>query len=96
MPQTRPHLVTLALLVGTFLSALDVNVVGTSLPTIVGRLGGLSLYGWVFSAYLLASTTTVPLYGRLADSYGARFAPSAWLQKRAAEGKSFYPPVKGG
>lgn len=62
----------MALLLGTFLAALDVNVVGTSLPTVVGRLGGLKLYGWVFSAYLLTSTTSVPLYGRLADLYGRR------------------------
>ena len=69
---TRPTLVTVALLLGTFLAALDVNVVGTSLPTVVGQLGGLHLYGWVFSAYLLTSTTSVPLYGRLSDLYGRR------------------------
>ncbi len=69
---TRPTLVTVALLLGTFLAALDVNVVSTSLPTVAGQLGGLHLYGWVFSAYLLTSTTSVPLYGRLADLYGRR------------------------
>ena len=70
--QTRPTLVTAALLVGTFLSSMDVNVVGTSLPTVVSQLGGLELYGWVFAAYLLTSTTTLPLYGRLADIYGRK------------------------
>ena len=69
---TRPTLVTAALLLGTFLAALDVNVVGTSLPSVVAQLGGLHLYGWVFSAYLLTSTTSVPLYGRLADHYGRK------------------------
>ena len=69
---TRPTLVTVALLLGTFLAALDVNVVGTSLPSVVAQLGGLHLYGWVFSAYLLTSTTSVPLYGRLADVYGRK------------------------
>jgi len=42
------------------------------MPTIIGNLGGLSEYGWVFSAYLLASTVTVPLYARLADMYGRK------------------------
>jgi len=69
---TRPTLATVALLMGTFLASLDVNVVGTSLPTVVAHLGGLQLYGWVFAAYLLTSTTTVPLYGRLADTYGRK------------------------
>ena len=69
---TRPTLVTVSLLLGTFLAALDVNVVGTSLPSVVAQLGGLHLYGWVFSAYLLTSTTSVPLYGRLADIYGRK------------------------
>jgi EmrB/QacA subfamily drug resistance transporter len=72
MPTTRPRLVTAALLVGTFLAALDLNVVGTALPTMVGQLGGLKLYGLVFSAYLLTSTVTIPLYGRLADLHGRK------------------------
>ena len=71
-PSTRPTLVTAALLIGTFLASLDVNVVGTSMPTVVARLGGVNLYGWVFVAYLLTSTTTVPLYGRMADLYGRK------------------------
>lgn len=71
-PKTRPVVATVALLLGTFLASLDVNVVGTSLPTVVSKLGGLSLYGWVFAAYLLTSTTTVPLYGRMADLYGRK------------------------
>ncbi len=53
-------------------AALDVTVVGTAMPTIIGQLGGLSEYGWVFSAYLLASTTTVPLYSKLADIHGRK------------------------
>lgn len=56
----------------TFLSALDTSVVGTAMPTIIGSLGGLPLYSWVFSAYLLTSTTTVPVYGRLADVHGRK------------------------
>ncbi len=53
-------------------AALDGTVVATAMPTIIGNLGGLSEYGWVFSAYLLASTVTVPLYARLADMRGRK------------------------
>ncbi|MCL4532511.1 MAG: MFS transporter, partial [Actinobacteria bacterium] len=59
-------------MLATFLAALDTTVVGTAMPTIIGDLGGLSLLSWVFSAYLLTSTTTVPIYGRLADMYGRK------------------------
>ena len=59
-------------LAATFLAALDVTIVGTAMPTIVGELRGFSLYPWVVTAYLLTSTTTIPLYGRLADLYGRK------------------------
>ena len=65
-------IVTIALMLGMFLAALDTTIVGTALPSIVGKLGGISLYSWVFSAYLLTSTTTVPIYGKLADLYGRK------------------------
>jgi EmrB/QacA subfamily drug resistance transporter len=55
-----------------FLAALEATAVGTALPTLVADLGGVSRYSWVFSAYLLAATTTVPMYGKLADLYGRR------------------------
>jgi MFS family permease len=48
------------------------TVVATAMPTIVGQLGGLSIYSWVFSVYLLTSTTTVPIYGKLSDLYGRK------------------------
>ncbi|MFN9813447.1 MAG: MFS transporter, partial [Deltaproteobacteria bacterium] len=54
------------------MSAMEATVVGTAMPTVVSELGGLLLYGWVGSAYLLASTVSVPLYGKLADLYGRR------------------------
>src|SRR5205085_4104314 len=54
------------------LAALDQTIVATALPRIVGDLGGLSSYSWVFTAYLLATTVTVPLYGKLGDVYGRR------------------------
>lgn len=69
---TSTTAVTIAVILATFLAALDTTVVGTAMPTIIGTLGGLALYSWVFSAYLLTSTTTVPVYGRLADMYGRK------------------------
>src|SRR5436190_1183269 len=61
-----------SLMLGVALTALDTTIVGTAMPTIVGQLGGVQLYSWVVASYLLTSTTTVPLYGRLADLYGRK------------------------
>ncbi|MDI3339685.1 MAG: MDR family MFS transporter [Sphaerobacter sp.] len=72
MRQTNRPAVVAAVMLGTFLAALDTSIVGTAMPTVIGELSGISLYSWVFSAYLLTSTTTVPLYGRLADLYGRK------------------------
>src|SRR5262245_2809396 len=69
---TRRLPTVIALLVGTFLSSLDVTVVGTAMPRVVAALAGMHLYGWVFSAYLLSSTAVGPLYGKLADLIGRR------------------------
>jgi EmrB/QacA subfamily drug resistance transporter len=55
-----------------FVAALDSTVVGTALPTIARDLNGFSLYAWVFTGYLLTGTTSVPIWGRLADLYGRR------------------------
>jgi EmrB/QacA subfamily drug resistance transporter len=60
------------LLLGIFLAALEATVVSTAMPTVVTSLGGLDRYSWVFSAYLLTSTASVPLWGRLSDLYGRR------------------------
>jgi EmrB/QacA subfamily drug resistance transporter len=69
---TNTLAVTIGVMLATFLAALDQTVVSTAMPTIVGSLGGLGVYTWVFSAYLLTSTTTVPVYGRLADMHGRK------------------------
>jgi EmrB/QacA subfamily drug resistance transporter len=61
-----------AILLTTLLAALDQSIVSTALPRIVGDLGGFSDLSWVVSAYLLASTVTIPLYGKLSDIYGRR------------------------
>ncbi|HEY8490464.1 MAG TPA: MDR family MFS transporter [Dehalococcoidia bacterium] len=72
MSRTATALTVFGVMLGIFLAAVESTVVGTAMPTIIGKLGGVSLYGWVFSAYLLASTTTVPLYGKLADTFGRK------------------------
>src|SRR5438067_3162081 len=54
------------------MAAMEMTVVSTAMPTVVGDLGGIHLYSWVFTAYLLTSTVTVPLYGKLADLYGRK------------------------
>ena len=66
------RLVTLALFSSTFLVSLDTAVISTAMPTVIGQIGGIQLYAWVFSAYLLTSTVTVPIYGKLADLYGRK------------------------
>src|SRR5207249_8004715 len=57
---------------GMLLAALDQTIVGTALPTIVGKLGGINHYSWVVTSYLLASTASTPLYGKVSDLYGRR------------------------
>jgi EmrB/QacA subfamily drug resistance transporter len=54
------------------MAAMEMTVVSTAMPTVVGDLGGIHHYSWVFTAYLLTSTVTVPLYGKLADLYGRK------------------------
>lgn len=64
--------ITGALLVGTFLSSLEVLVVGPAMPHVVGELGRAGLYPWVFTAYVAAQTASIPAYGWLADRWGRR------------------------
>ncbi len=71
-PGRERRLVTGAILLGMFLAALEATAVAAAVPTAVGELGGVSRYSWVFSVYLLTSTTTVPLFGKLADLYGRK------------------------
>jgi EmrB/QacA subfamily drug resistance transporter len=55
-----------------FLFAIDATIVSTAMPTIVAKLGGLELYSWVFSIYMLTSALTTPLFGKLADLFSRR------------------------
>ncbi|MBF8281714.1 MAG: drug resistance transporter, EmrB/QacA subfamily [Anaerolineales bacterium] len=72
MSRKRVVVITAGLMLSLFLASMEITVVATAMPTIVSQLGGLAAYSWVFSAYMLASTTTVPLYGKLSDLYGRR------------------------
>jgi EmrB/QacA subfamily drug resistance transporter len=70
--QTHRPLTVVALLMGLFLAAMEMTVVSTAMPTAVGDLGGIHLYAWVFAAYMLTATVTLPIYGKLADLYGRK------------------------
>ncbi len=63
----------LGAMLAMLLAALDQTIVATAMPKIVGELNGLEHLSWVFTAYMLASVITVPLYGKLSDIYGRRF-----------------------
>ena len=66
------RLVVLGAMLAMFLAAIDATIVGTAVPRIVGDLGGIDLLAWVFTSYLLASTVTLPLAGKLGDLFGRK------------------------
>ena len=72
MSSKRRWAVTAGVMTGMFIAALEATVVGTAMPTVIASLGGLNHYSWVFSAYLVTSTVTVPVWGKLSDLYGRR------------------------
>jgi EmrB/QacA subfamily drug resistance transporter len=69
---TKRSLVLTALVLAMFLAAIEGTIVATSMPSIAAQLGGFSLYGWVFSSYLLMQAVTTPIYGKLADLFGRK------------------------
>ena len=75
-PATRPRrevlVVFAALMLAVLLAALDGTIVATALPTITAELGGLDQLSWVVTGYLLASTISTPVYGKLGDLYGRK------------------------
>ncbi|WP_164107587.1 MFS transporter, partial [Serratia marcescens] len=64
--------VFIGLMIVLGLAAIDQSIVATALPRIVGDLGGVTHLSWVVTAYVLASTSTMPLYGKLSDQYGRK------------------------
>lgn len=72
MEKKERTVVTGSLMVAIFLAAMEVTIVNAAMPTVVSALGGIALYSWVFSAFMLANTTTVPLFGKLADLFGRK------------------------
>ena len=72
MRKTSRPLTVVGVLLAIFMAAMEATVVGTAMPTVVEKLGGIEYYGWVGAVYLLAATVTMPLYGKLADLYGRK------------------------
>lgn len=68
----RKGRVVAGIMLGLFLGAMESTAVATAMPTVIATLGGLAIYSWVFSGYILAATISMPLWGRLADLYGRR------------------------
>jgi len=64
--------VLFGVMLSIFLGAMESTVVATAMPTVVAALGGMEIYSWVFSGFLLTSTVTMPLWGRLSDLLGRR------------------------
>ncbi len=72
VPRRTLALIVAGLLTGLLLGALDQTIVATAGPTIIADLGGLSVYAWVFSLYILTQTVSMPIFGKLSDLYGRR------------------------
>ena len=72
MSNARRWAVTAGVMTGMFIAALEATVVGTAMPTVIASLRGINHYSWVFSAYIVTSTVTVPVWGKLSDLYGRR------------------------
>lgn len=72
LPRRQIVFTMAGVLLAMFLAALDQTVVATAMPRIIADLGGFDRYTWVTTAYLVASTTAVPIVGRLTDIYGRK------------------------
>ncbi|WP_261807446.1 MDR family MFS transporter [Lapidilactobacillus luobeiensis] len=70
--ETNVVLATIAIFVATFMTAIEGTIVSTAMPTIIGSLNGVSMMSWVFSIYLLTSSISTPIYGKLADRIGRK------------------------
>ena len=70
--ETNRTRVLVSLLVGMFITGIEISIVAAAMPSIVAELGGFSLLSWVFSGFLLAQVVTIPIYGKLADLFGRK------------------------
>jgi EmrB/QacA subfamily drug resistance transporter len=68
----RTLVIVAGIMLSLFMASMEATVIATAMPTIAAQLGGLDIYSWAFSAYMLMSTCTVPVYGKLSDIYGRR------------------------
>ena len=71
MSRQRTILTTIGIMLGLFMASMEATVIATAMPTIVSQLGGLAIYSWAFSAYMLTSTTTVRVVADTNDSGNA-------------------------
>ncbi len=71
-PTTQRHLVIAAVMASMFMIAIEATIVSTAMPQIAAQLGGLHLYSWVFSSFLLTQTATTVIFGKLSDIYGRK------------------------
>ncbi len=72
MNEAAKRRVLFGIMLSIFLAAMESTVVATAMPTVVASLGGIQIYSWVFSGFLLTQTATMPLWGRFSDLYGRR------------------------
>ncbi len=88
LPRRQIYLTLAGLILAMLLAALDQTVVGTAMPRVIAELKGFNHYAWVFTAYMVTSTTMVPIFGKLSDIYGrkwfylggvATFLMASWL-----------------
>jgi multidrug resistance protein len=70
--RARVAMILAGTMLGVLFASLGQTIIGPALPRVVADLGGLQHYAWVFSGYMLASTVSVPIYGKLSDIYGRR------------------------
>src|SRR6185437_12732399 len=70
-PSGRPFVIA-SIMLASFMAAIEGTIVATAMPSIVGQLGGFRYYSWVFSAFLLAQSTTTVIYGKLSDLFGRK------------------------
>src|SRR4029078_1812183 len=72
MSSARRWAITVGVMTGAFIAPLEAPGVGAGMRTVTASLGGINHYSWVFSAYIVTSTVTVPVWGKLSDLYGRR------------------------